>query len=226
MFANSSSHAARRRRRKTMTTIRRSRYHAMTWEDFSHDASCRDFLERRARHRLCSALQDGPPGGGRRYPRRRRGQCVVRARPGPGVRGRGSAGGGDPDGDLRTRVRDRLRDHARRLQRPLVLVASGHPERRPLTGPQGARPPRREKLAHRRPTGLYNWPCIAVWSGGGGGGQQPRNHGSALTRNGGQTRRLSMIRKLFIVAKGNSVAYRSLQNTVGLEPDVAIIYDR
>ena len=35
-----------------------------------------------------------------------------------------------------------------------------------------------------------------------------------------------MIRKLFIVAKGNSVAYRSLQNTVGLEPDVAIIYDR
>jgi len=35
-----------------------------------------------------------------------------------------------------------------------------------------------------------------------------------------------MIRKLFIVARGNSAAYASLQNSVGIEPDVAIIYDR
>jgi hypothetical protein len=35
-----------------------------------------------------------------------------------------------------------------------------------------------------------------------------------------------MIRKLFIVASGNTSAYRSLQNSVGLESDVAIIYDR
>ena len=35
-----------------------------------------------------------------------------------------------------------------------------------------------------------------------------------------------MIRKLFIVANGNTEAYRSLQNAVGSEPDVAIIYDR
>ena len=35
-----------------------------------------------------------------------------------------------------------------------------------------------------------------------------------------------MIRKLFIVANGNTDAYRSLQNALGSEPDVAIIYDR
>src|SRR5690242_10103595 len=35
-----------------------------------------------------------------------------------------------------------------------------------------------------------------------------------------------MIRKLFIVASGNADAYRSLQNALGAEPDVAIIYDR
>ena len=35
-----------------------------------------------------------------------------------------------------------------------------------------------------------------------------------------------MIRKLFIVAQGNTAAYRSLQNAVGAESDVAIIYDR
>jgi hypothetical protein len=35
-----------------------------------------------------------------------------------------------------------------------------------------------------------------------------------------------MIRKLFIVARGNAAAYSSLQNSVGIEPDVAIIYDR
>jgi hypothetical protein len=35
-----------------------------------------------------------------------------------------------------------------------------------------------------------------------------------------------MIRKLFIVASGNTEAYRSLQNALGSEPDVAIIYDR
>jgi hypothetical protein len=35
-----------------------------------------------------------------------------------------------------------------------------------------------------------------------------------------------MVRKLFIVASGNTSAYRSLQNSVGEESDVAIIYDR
>jgi hypothetical protein len=35
-----------------------------------------------------------------------------------------------------------------------------------------------------------------------------------------------MIRKLFIVANGNTDGYRSLQNALGAEPDVAIIYDR
>ena len=35
-----------------------------------------------------------------------------------------------------------------------------------------------------------------------------------------------MIRKMFIVAKGNTAAYQSLQNSVGTEPDIAIIYDR
>ena len=38
--------------------------------------------------------------------------------------------------------------------------------------------------------------------------------------------RSPMIRKMFIVAKGNSAAYESLQNSVGTEPDIAIIYDR
>jgi hypothetical protein len=35
-----------------------------------------------------------------------------------------------------------------------------------------------------------------------------------------------MIRKVFIVAKGNTVTYHSLQNSVGTESDVAIMYDR
>jgi hypothetical protein len=35
-----------------------------------------------------------------------------------------------------------------------------------------------------------------------------------------------MARKLFIVAHGNAVVYRQLQNTVGRDPDVEIIYDR
>jgi len=35
-----------------------------------------------------------------------------------------------------------------------------------------------------------------------------------------------MIRKLFIVARGNTALYESLQSTLGPEGDVAIIYDR
>jgi hypothetical protein len=35
-----------------------------------------------------------------------------------------------------------------------------------------------------------------------------------------------MIRKVFIVAKHNTATYQSLQNSLGTEPDVAIIYDR
>jgi hypothetical protein len=35
-----------------------------------------------------------------------------------------------------------------------------------------------------------------------------------------------MIRKVFIVARGNTAAYQSLQNSVGAEPDVAVMYDR
>ena len=36
----------------------------------------------------------------------------------------------------------------------------------------------------------------------------------------------TIVRKLFIVASGNTAAYESLRKTVGSEPDVAIIYDR
>jgi hypothetical protein len=35
-----------------------------------------------------------------------------------------------------------------------------------------------------------------------------------------------MVRKLFIVARGNTSVYGFLQRTVGQEEDVAIIYDR
>jgi hypothetical protein len=35
-----------------------------------------------------------------------------------------------------------------------------------------------------------------------------------------------MIRKVFIVARGNIVAFQSLQNSVGAESDVAVMYDR
>jgi hypothetical protein len=35
-----------------------------------------------------------------------------------------------------------------------------------------------------------------------------------------------MVRKLFIVAKGNTAVYGFLQRTVGQEPQVAILYDR